>query len=181
MAIIQHDLTLNLIPGGVPPVVNVNQYDTGRRLCVELVNGEETFTPTASYGVTVTGTKPTGTGFTYDNICTISNGKIYFMLNENMTVAAGLVYCVLILAYNGETVGTGAFFLRVQPAGLSEGTITDASDFGDIVSDAVAEYLAEQGDTLLPDVDATDNGKILRVINGRWAASTLNPAEEVSF
>lgn len=37
------------------------------------------------------------------------------------------------------------------------------------------------GDSNLPVVSETDNGKFLRVVNGVWSAATINNAEEVSF
>lgn len=57
---------------------------------------------------------------------------------------------------------------------------------GDLVDIADAEArssiagLIENGKTL-PDVGASDNGKILRVVDGSWAAATLQDASGVSF
>lgn len=39
----------------------------------------------------------------------------------------------------------------------------------------------DPGDSNLPTVTSSDNGKILRVVNGEWAASVLNSANGVSF
>lgn len=39
----------------------------------------------------------------------------------------------------------------------------------------------EKGDSDLPEVTSSDNGKILRVVNGEWSAVTLDNANGVSF
>ena len=59
-------INLNLIPGGVPPVINVNQYDIGNAaLILKLHNGFSEFSVPASASVTLVGTKPDNTGFVY--------------------------------------------------------------------------------------------------------------------
>ena len=43
------------------------------------------------------------------------------------------------------------------------------------------QFKGDQGQSGLPSVTSSDNGKIMRVVNGVWGASTLNPANGVSF
>ena len=60
-----HDL--NLIPeyGSVPVIIHVSQYDTGRLLAFNILNGDVVFTPANDATATIDGTKPDNHGFEY--------------------------------------------------------------------------------------------------------------------
>lgn len=60
---------------------------------------------------------------------------------------------------------------------LLNGTLVDIADAE--ARSSIAD-LIENG-KVLPDVSASDNGKILRVVEGGWAAATIPEASGVSF
>ena len=114
-----HDL--NLIPGSVPPVVNVTQYDkTARTLVFNLWGGETSFSVPSGAAVTIRGTKPDGNGFEYT--ATASGSTVSMDLQQQMATCAGSVRCEVRIASGTQIIGTADFILEVKPSALNEST-----------------------------------------------------------
>ena len=134
-------INLNLIPGGVPPVINVNQYDIGNAtLLLKLHNGFSEFTVPKSASVTLVGTKPDNTGFVYAAE-SVSGSLATVNVTQQMTALAGDVMCELRIRNEGaganseetghsdhENIGTINFILRVERAALSDDTVISKTD-----------------------------------------------------
>lgn len=114
-----HDL--NLIPGSVPPVVNVTQFDkTARTLVFNLWDGETSFSVPSGAAVTIRGTKPDGNGFEYT--ATASGSTVSMDLQQQMATCAGSVRCEVRIASGTQIIGTADFILEVKPSALNEST-----------------------------------------------------------
>lgn len=114
-----HDL--NLIPGSVPPVVHVTQYDkTARTLVFNLWDGETSFSVPSGAAVTIRGTKPDGNGFEYT--ATASGSTVSMDLQQQMATCAGSVRCEVRIASGTQILGTADFILNVKPSALNEST-----------------------------------------------------------
>lgn len=114
-----HDL--NLIPGSVPPVVNVTQYDkTARTLVFNLWDGETSFSVPSGAAVTIRGTKPDGNGFEYT--ATASGSAVSMNIQQQMATCAGSVRCEVRIASGTQIIGTADFILEVKPSALNENT-----------------------------------------------------------
>lgn len=114
-----HDL--NLIPGSVPPVVHVTQYDkTARTLVFNLWDGETSFSVPSGAAVTIRGTKPDGNGFEYT--ATASGSTVSMDLQQQMATCAGSVRCEVRIASGTQILGTADFILEVKPSALNEST-----------------------------------------------------------
>ena len=112
---------LNLIPGSVPPVVNVTQYDkTARTLVFNLWDGETSFSVPSGAAVTIRGTKPDGNGFEYT--ATASGSTVSMDLQQQMATCAGSVRCEVRIASGTQILGTADFILEVKPSALNENT-----------------------------------------------------------
>ena len=134
-------INLNLIPGGVPPVIHVNQYDIGNAaLILKLHNGFSEFTVPASASVTLVGTKPDNTGFVYAAE-SVRGSLATVNVTQQMTALAGDVMCELRIRSEGtgansdetghsdhENIGTINFILRVERAALSDDTVISKTD-----------------------------------------------------
>ena len=115
---------LNLIPGGIPEVIKVSQYDAGSRtISFQLYNGTTPFT-SAGLSAQIRGTKPDKHGFAYD--ATYSAGVVSFAVRDQMTAVAGPVDCEIVLISGQEVLGTANFTLEVERAALNDET--DISD-----------------------------------------------------
>ena len=114
-----HDL--NLIPGSVPPVVHVTQYDkTARTLVFNLWDGETSFSVPSGAAVTIRGTKPDGNGFEYT--ATASGSTVSMDLQQQMATCAGSVRCEVRITSGTQILGTADFILEVKPSALNENT-----------------------------------------------------------
>ena len=114
-----HDL--NLIPGFVPPVVNVTQYDkTARTLVFNLWDGETSFSVPSGAAVTIRGTKPDGNGFEYT--ATASGSAVSMNIQQQMATCAGSVRCEVRITSGTQILGTADFILEVKPSALNENT-----------------------------------------------------------
>ena len=133
---------INLIPnfGSVPVVVHASQYDTGRTLTFNLLNGDLVFTPASGARATINGTKPDGHGFEY--IATISGSTISAQITNQMTAVAGSVRCELRIIDNTGEVGTANFILEVEKAGLADDTDVSDTELPAIIT--LATYQMQQ-------------------------------------
>ena len=112
---------LNLIPGSVPPVVNVTQYDkTARTLVFNLWDGETSFSVPSGAAVTIRGTKPDGNGFEY--AASMTGNTVKMDLQQQMATCAGSVRCEVRIASGTQILGTADFILEVKPSALNENT-----------------------------------------------------------
>jgi len=147
--------TLSLRPDDYPtnvPQVFANQYDAGRAFAVTILDLDgNPYTPNGETA-TICGTKPDGTGFSYD--ATLSGSVVSFSTTGQMTVVAGHVRCGIILTRGSVTVGTLAFDLYVQPAALQAGTIISSDDFDSIVDGAVEAWLDDN--YVMPTISVAD-------------------------
>lgn len=105
--------------------------------------------------------------------------------------------CITGTSNGGVTIqspylgNAGVFFSKAGATGYTDtaepffiaGDSTTVSILSSEEADShtVAIFLGEAEETELPAVTAVDNGKFLRVVDGAWAAATVNRAEEASF
>lgn len=122
-------IDLDLIPGGINPVIHVNQFDNQTdAVTFNLYKNDAVFTIPQNAGVNVDGTKPDGHGFTYS--CSINPGRTSVDMNitTQMTAVEGDVLCELRIQTSNEIVGTRNFILRVERAGLADDSVISDSD-----------------------------------------------------
>ena len=117
---VTQEVDVNLIPGGVPPVINVNQYDKGSRvLKLHLFLGQEEYQIPEDAAAYIQGTKPDGTGFLY--VCNFEGNTILADLTDQMTVLPGVIRCEAFLQEDVERrIGTANFVLLVERATLQD-------------------------------------------------------------
>lgn len=124
---ITQNYNLNLIPNGVPVVVNASQYDkTARTINFALYDGDVPFTIPSGSTVYVQGTKLDKTGYQYE--CTYSDNVVSFEIMEQMTVLAGKHQAEIRITKDGEILGTANFVFFIERAGLSDDTIISDTD-----------------------------------------------------
>lgn len=154
---------LNMIPGNVPVMVHVKQYDTApRQIVFNLFSGDTVFSVVSGNVVTVSGTKPDKTGFAYT--ATFSGNVVTVTMREQMTVLAGEVPCQLTVSNGTGVIGTATFILAVAPAALADDTEVSETDipvFQDLL-------------TQVQNAAATAGGYNARITANENAISTLN-------
>ena len=134
---------INLVPGAIPPRINVSQYDdNSRTLSLALYEGAISFTPGSNTTAQIQGTKPDGKGFQYD--ATIEDDKVRFYITQQMTAVAGDVLCEIVIKDSTKTIATGNFILAVEQAALGEDTDISETVLPDIID--AAESNAERAE-----------------------------------
>ena len=113
-------IRVNLIPGGVIPIIYVSQYDVGRLLQFELYDGMSAATIESGTSIDVRGTKPDGRGFQFE--CTYSGNVVSIASQMQMTIVSGSIECELNLTKDDVEIGTANFILEVEPAALRSDT-----------------------------------------------------------
>jgi len=130
---------LNIVPGGIIPVMHVSQYDVGRELKFVLYDGYDTADITTGTTVTIEGTKPDGHGFQYSGVLDQNAHTATFVTTEQMTVLAGAIECKLTLYLNSQRIGTALFILDVEKAGINDSTIISDTELPLIITQATEQ------------------------------------------
>ena len=147
-------IKLNLIPGGVLPVVNVSQYDVGRQFAIQVYEGAASYNLTGK-SVQIRGTKPDGNGFAYDSAdgaISVSGNTVTVTTLQQMTACGGDTTVELRITASGVVLGTLNFILAVEASALSDDTpISDTDipaierDFQAALDEAEADALKAEG------------------------------------
>ena len=141
---------LNIIPSfNGPVVVKCSQYDKdSRSIEFSLFDGANPFVLDSNYTITVRGTKKDGTAFEYD--CSIEDGKVVFLLNQQMTLFDGKYPCELRIINNTEILGSSNFTLFVEKSPIDEDSIISESDLpayeqllNDLQGEKISNWLEE--------------------------------------
>ena len=126
---IEQAYDLNLIPGGVPIIVNVSQADAGTRtLKFNVFNRNELYTIPSDVKAEVVGTKQDHHCFI--NECMMSGSVVSVLVTGQMTAVQGDVTCKIRFIKDGTSnvLGSAIFILRVDTAALPEDADLSASD-----------------------------------------------------
>ena len=149
MAIVQKSFTLDIVPGYAPTVIHVSEYDIGRSYEVTLLNDGIEFIIPDGTTASIEGTledfveysvRIAKSIFNVDNL-TISDNKIYFELNENMTPFSGQVWCKIKLSKDSKPISTCGFIMEIDRAGVSVTDIPQATGFEEQLRRAIAKQL----------------------------------------
>ena len=114
-------INLNLIPGGIEPIIHVSQYDKGQTWTFNLFEGSQPFTIPTGATVLIQGTKADKTGFQY--ACSFSGNVVTAIEQQQMTAFPGKVPTEIVVSKNNELIGSLNFIIDVEPAALRDDTI----------------------------------------------------------
>ena len=190
-------INLNLIPGGVRPVINVSQYDEGRQFQLAIFNGSASYDLTGKTVVIEVG-KLDGNGVAYDDtdevnnipVVAISGNIVTITTPKQMTAVAGQNNAELKISDSSAVVGTLNFILDCEQSALSPDTpISDtqipaledlASQNAQKALDAVSHYPYIDNTTknwFVWDVDTgafVDTGVRAQGIDGQGGVASVN-------
>lgn len=118
---------IDMIPGGDPAVIHVSQYDNaGRTLAFELYNGGVEYTVPTGATVSLSGTKPDGTGFLYS--MTVDGSTASIDIPQQVAIVAGDVAAELRITSDSGIIGSANFIIRVEKAALDDETAISETD-----------------------------------------------------
>ena len=117
--------SLNMSPGGIPPVIHVSQYDSDFTIVFTLFSTVGDFTIESGTTAMVRGTKSSGTGYSADAAIDISAKTVTVTGNQQMTAAAGQNVFEITLLKGGKEISSKNFILLCERAALDMDTIED--------------------------------------------------------
>ena len=126
---------VNLIPGIVPSVLHLSQYDTGagRPITFSVYDGSQAFAIPSGVSIAFEGTKPDGKGFSFTCSKSGSNAFLTNYTNQ-MTALPGKIMCQLVFTdTSGGRVGSLPVLMVVTPAGINGDTVISDSDIEAII------------------------------------------------
>ena len=124
---------LSITPGMIPPVVHVSQYDSeALAIAFELYEDGALFPKPSGATAKIEMTKPDRKAISGD--CTYAaNGTVSFVLTEQMTAKEGITRGkIIILDSAGGQIGTAAFLMEVDAAGITDGAAESESDLPEL-------------------------------------------------
>lgn len=156
MALNNHveNFTLDMAPGGIAPVLNVSQGDTGRAYTADMYWGGASY-DVSGLTVRLRGRKRDNTVFDYA-LPAPSGTKVAFDLEdkEQVTIIPGNVECELVFTdSNSRVVGTANFVIIVEespydPNAISESEVTGLVDLiSDQIGGAVDDWMETEAPT----------------------------------
>lgn len=151
-------INLNMIPGGVMPVVYCSQYDNQTNAIIfKLYNGSETFNVPQGAAVLINGTKPPVdgevTGFSY-SAASISGNTVVCNVTTQMAAVIGDVLCELRIRTSTQIVGSINFILRVERSALNDDTVLSETEIP-LIEQAI-EIAADLADYIQTAVDSAE-------------------------
>ena len=140
MALVYQNLTLEVTPGMIPPVLHVTEYDINMQIDVTFTQRGQPFEIPSGTTAKVEGTLA---GHPFRENCTVNGSTVTFILSEGMTAYAGRAWTKIVLTKDGLPVSTCGFWLDCDRAGVEADTVIGAPGFEEQINQAVDEYLDE--------------------------------------
>ena len=139
-------IRLDIVPKGIVPICHATQYDKGRVIRCELMDGLQGYT-LSNETITVNVRKPDGHIVTADLEVVSGNNYVDVVTTEQMCAVAGENACVLKITKGSTEIGTIDFKMQVK-ADVTDGGIQSDDELNNLehqVHDIVVEELRDNG------------------------------------
>ena len=143
-------ITLNLIPKGIPPVCHASQYDKGRVIRCNLVDGLQGYVLSGETAV-LNVIKPDNNIVTEALTATTGNSYIDIITTEQMCAVAGKNECEIRLTKGEVEVGTLNFIMQVE-ADVTTGGIESETVIHDLKT-TISDMIKEEIEAISPEED----------------------------
>lgn len=171
---VRYEYDLDVVPGNVPVMVPLKQYEDAYELVFHLYSRIGGFSIPANTAVSIRGTKPDGMGISID--ASLSGYDVTVSVIKQMTVVAGKGAYELVLSKpDGTEFITATFYLMVQRSSLDSETLQ---------SDSVIKELADaivRADEIVAAADRVDEAyEYVSNVEERLEASVAQAMSEAS-
>lgn len=166
-------IRLDLIPGKSAPVCHASQYDVGRTIRLNLVEGGSEYSIPSGTTAEIHIRKPDNNIISAAVTATQGNKYIDIVTAEQWTACAGTNLCEIVLTNGGNVIGTINFILEVEMDPIDGGSASESVIYNiqALVDTAVAlhTFLIHITETTITEtaadiLDAINSNKILQVI-----------------
>lgn len=142
MALVNQDLVLDVVPGPIPKILHLTEYDENMEVVVTLVRRGQPFQIPTGTTVKIEGTLK-GHPFSEDG--TPSGNTVTFMVSKNMTAYSGRAWTKIKLTKDSKPVSTCGFWLDCDRAGVEAVDVIHESGFQEQIAEAAGAWLEDQG------------------------------------
>lgn len=143
------EFSLDLIPGGIPPVAHCSQGDIDRLLVITTTRNGRGW-DLSDCDVAIRGKKPDKTVFEYTPTFD-DNGRVVVSTTEQMTIIPGPVECELVFTSGSTVVATANFVMIVEESPFDENAASESVI--ERAEDIVHDWLDSHGVTLSLDAN----------------------------
>ena len=180
---ITHTFDLDVVPGSVPVVVHVSQYDDDVRIIFNLYASTGVLNIEQNSTVAIRGTKPDGNGISVE--CTLDGAAVTVDLTQQMTAVAGYAIFELTLYQNDHEMNTANFILDVERAAFDKDTLGSDSVIRELVNviDRTDEIIAaaRQSDNAMQQIAAIGEAVAASEIRaGQYADAAQQASEDTA-
>lgn len=137
MALVIQEFTLDITPGGIPPVLHVTEYDENMQVVVHLLQRWQAFTIPTGTTVKIEGTLA---GHPFSADATVDGSNVTFELTKGMTAYAGRAWTKIKLTKDSKPVSTCGFWMECDRAGVEAVDVIQSSGFQEKINEGVAAY-----------------------------------------
>ena len=116
---------LDILPGGILPVIHCSQGDIGRQFQINLYSDGAPYVLDGTEELTLDGHKEDGNIFTY-SLDPVTGSTITISTEEQMTACAGNTICEIRIFKDTTRLGTCNFIMQVEE-GPSNGTLSESA------------------------------------------------------
>lgn len=131
-----YSINLDITPGGMPPILHMSQYDTGRFYTVNLKSDGVDFTPGLGTTGVVKGVNGKGVAFAIP--VTVSGSTATFQLTPASTDQFGKIAVTLELTIGSNVLSPLAMIFDVQRAGYTNEEAVRSPEFETAIQEAIA-------------------------------------------
>lgn len=169
---------LDILPGGVLPVIHCSQGDIGREFQINLFSDNAPYVLDGTEELTIDGHKEDNNIFTY-SIPATTGSTITISTEEQMTACAGNTICEIRIYKGDNRIGTCNFILQVEE-GVSNGTPSESTLQAIDEIRAVVEQAVEDAQTAQHNAETAETNAETAETNAINAKNQSESARDLS-
>ena len=159
-------IKLNLIPTGPMPVCHASQYDTGRKIGLDIYNGLQPYILTDEQ-IELDVRKSDGRIVTLDVPITAKSNTVVFSTTEQMCAVAGSNLCELKITKNEEVIHSLNFAMEIERSPMENGLQSESeiNNLNRQIDDHLDEVLPDMVDEIAePIIDEKVPEKVTELV-----------------
>ena len=169
---------LDILPGGVLPVIHCSQGDIGREFQINLFSDNAPYVLDGTEELTIDGHKEDNNIFSY-SIPATTGSTITISTEEQMTACAGNTICEIRIYKGDNRIGTCNFILQVEE-GVSNGTPSESTLQAIDEIRAVVEQAVEDAQTAQHNAETAETNAETAETNAINAKNQSESARDLS-
>lgn len=136
-----NNFDLQIIPGSIPPVLHLSQYDSGRQFTATLKNGSASYSVASGATAKIKGFNAAGVA--WEQEATISGSTVIFTPSGAATDQFGVMPVTIEITVSDEVITPLLVVFDVQRAGYTNEEAVRSPEFAEAMEAAAAEAVGD--------------------------------------